>query len=670
MHVGLRRARAAMRLRYEEHTWPELRELAKRDDLVVVIPTATLEDHGHHLPVDTDARLVSAICERAVPAADGQALLFPTQVHGYTPHHMDFPGSVTLRWNVFVEALVDQGRSLCRHGFDRILFVNGHGSNQPLVDIAARLIGVEHRDAVCGSCFYLQSAEAKRVIAEVRDSPHPGGMAHACELETSLYLALRARPRADGQGGARDPRLGLRARLARLVRRPAPGVAALVRASAAAEWSATRLWPPRTRASGCFPPRWMRYVPSSARSPHVVVFLERITMRGSWVAVLAALLVVRDPCPGAGEEGPQDRLGAGPADAQPVHRPGRGELPDLGDQLRPARQLQPRQPRPVAGHRRELGRLRRQEDRSPSSSSTASSGPTGSRSRARTSSTASRCSAATACCSPATPRTSPRSRRPTTRRSIVKTKKPDTRIVGGIFVYIIPKHIWGKQTVKQLMGSYRPKPPIVGSGPYIVTEFDSNRLVRMERNPNWRGKKPAFDELQWIKYGSADAVERALTLGEVDMMHRGQAGDLRAARARPRTSRPSRRRRRRSPSWRSTCARATTARTRSTTRRSRTGRCARRSASPSTASGSTRSPRATRRSPATGCCPCTTRTSTRSPRASSTTRTTSTARDEMLDARGLGARARAACARRTASGSRSTSSCARSRRRTSRPRGW
>ena len=179
-----------MRLRYEEHTWPELKELAKREDLVVVIPTATLEDHGHHLPVDTDARLVSASCERAVAAADGQALLVPTQVHGYTPHHMDFPGSVTLRWNVFVEALVDQGRSLCHHGFDRILFVNGHGSNQPLVDIAARLIGVEHRNAVCGSCFYLQSQHAKDVIAEVRDSPRPGGMAHACELETSLYLAL------------------------------------------------------------------------------------------------------------------------------------------------------------------------------------------------------------------------------------------------------------------------------------------------------------------------------------------------------------------------------------------------------------------------------------------------------------------------------------------------
>jgi peptide/nickel transport system substrate-binding protein len=97
-------------------------------------------------------------------------------------------------------------------------------------------------------------------------------------------------------------------------------------------------------------------------------------------------------------------------------------------------------------------------------------------------------------------------------------KKPDTRIIGGIFVWILPEHVWGKQTIKQLTGSYRPEMPMVGSGPYIVTEFDSNRIVRMERNPNWRGDPPAFDEVQWIKYGSGDAVERALTLGEIDLI--------------------------------------------------------------------------------------------------------------------------------------------------------
>ncbi len=62
-----------MRLHYEEHTRPELRELAQRDDLVVVIPTATLEDHGYHMPIDTDVGLlVPARCPYAAERC-GQA---------------------------------------------------------------------------------------------------------------------------------------------------------------------------------------------------------------------------------------------------------------------------------------------------------------------------------------------------------------------------------------------------------------------------------------------------------------------------------------------------------------------------------------------------------------------------------------------------------------------
>src|SRR5947209_13247138 len=185
---------SALRSAYAEHTWLELRELAARDDVVIVIPTATLEDHGYHLPIDTDVRLIEAITAGAVcrfnDLDEGRALLFPTAVHGYTPHHMDFPGTISLRWNVFVEGLLDCGRSLCRHGFDRILILNGHGSNAPLVDIAARLINVEHRGAVCtASTLYLTTPESTRVLEQERSS-EPGGMSHACELETSIYLAL------------------------------------------------------------------------------------------------------------------------------------------------------------------------------------------------------------------------------------------------------------------------------------------------------------------------------------------------------------------------------------------------------------------------------------------------------------------------------------------------
>jgi peptide/nickel transport system substrate-binding protein len=101
---------------------------------------------------------------------------------------------------------------------------------------------------------------------------------------------------------------------------------------------------------------------------------------------------------------------------------------------------------------------------------------------------------------------------------VVKTKKPDARIVGGLFIYMLPEHIYGKQSVKKLTTTYKPPVPMVGSGPYITTEFKRNRIIRLSRNPNWRGAKPKFDEIQYIKYGSEDAVERALSLGEIDMV--------------------------------------------------------------------------------------------------------------------------------------------------------
>src|SRR5215213_228642 len=99
---------------------------------------------------------------------------------------------------------------------------------------------------------------------------------------------------------------------------------------------------------------------------------------------------------------------------------------------------------------------------------------------------------------------------------VVHTDQPDARVVGGLFVYIIPEHVYGKTPVKQLTGSFQPDLPLVGSGPYVVTDFERGRIVKMGRNPNFRGEKPQYDEIQFIKYGTTDAVIRALKLGEID----------------------------------------------------------------------------------------------------------------------------------------------------------
>jgi creatinine amidohydrolase len=175
-------------LLYERLTWPEVRRAAS-EDRVALIPVATLEDHGPHLPVDCDLRIAAEICRRAAEALPAETVLLPAIPHGYDPHHMDFPAALSIEWDTFTKYCRDVGLSLAHHGFTRMLYLNGHGSNQNLVETAARLVNVAYPNVLAAAAFYLASPEGLRVVEEVRDSTR-GGMGHACELETSIYLAI------------------------------------------------------------------------------------------------------------------------------------------------------------------------------------------------------------------------------------------------------------------------------------------------------------------------------------------------------------------------------------------------------------------------------------------------------------------------------------------------
>jgi creatinine amidohydrolase len=175
-------------LEYGRLTWPEVARAAA-EGRVPVVPIGTLEDHGPHLPIDTDVTLVEAICRAAATRLTDDTVLLPPIVHGYSPHHMDFPGTVTIGWDTFCRYCTDVALSLVRHGFKRVLLVNGHGSNQNLVEMAARLAMIEKPESLVAASFYLAGDESARVIADVRESDR-GGIAHACELETSLYLHI------------------------------------------------------------------------------------------------------------------------------------------------------------------------------------------------------------------------------------------------------------------------------------------------------------------------------------------------------------------------------------------------------------------------------------------------------------------------------------------------
>jgi creatinine amidohydrolase len=174
--------------RYEEFTWPEIRE-AVAQNRVPVLPVGTIEQHGPHLPLVTDVLTATEMSRRAVAAMPNEAILMPSVYYAFNEHHLDFPGTIAVEGNTFINYVTDIGKSLAHHGFRKILLVNGHGSNVPFLDIAARNI-TNHSQAICAMVPWWNLVP-KDLIKELRESEFPGGMAHGCELETSALLYLR-----------------------------------------------------------------------------------------------------------------------------------------------------------------------------------------------------------------------------------------------------------------------------------------------------------------------------------------------------------------------------------------------------------------------------------------------------------------------------------------------
>jgi creatinine amidohydrolase len=179
------RSRSLLEHRWEKLTWQEL-NLAAEAGKVVVLPIGSTEQHGHHLPLDVDTRLASSVAYAAAERIADEVLVLPSVAYGYTHHVMDFPGTINISPSTLVAFLLDITRSVAYHGFTRIVILNGHGSNHPLVEQAGRQTVVQ-TGALCMTLSWWQLI-ARYWNEEVRTSVNPGGSAHAGELETAMYM--------------------------------------------------------------------------------------------------------------------------------------------------------------------------------------------------------------------------------------------------------------------------------------------------------------------------------------------------------------------------------------------------------------------------------------------------------------------------------------------------
>jgi creatinine amidohydrolase len=178
----------------KEVLWGKLRrpeiENAARAGGVVIIPVASIEQHGNHLPVNTDANCVFEIAKRAAQAIDEFPLLvLPPIWTGYSPHHMTYPGSITLKYHTFVELLTQVATSVHAHGFKKILFLNGHGGNSAIVGaMRTKLAAEEGFSSVSYTYWDLPSIPEQIKMVSQSDK---GFIGHAGKIETSLQVYLQ-----------------------------------------------------------------------------------------------------------------------------------------------------------------------------------------------------------------------------------------------------------------------------------------------------------------------------------------------------------------------------------------------------------------------------------------------------------------------------------------------
>jgi mycofactocin system creatininase family protein len=165
-----------------EAHWPEVERGPRQ---LLVVPVGSLEQHGPHLPLDTDTRIAVAVARRACAGRAGVALA-PALPVGASGEHAAFPGTLSIGSEALAGCLIELGRHASLY-WPALLLVNGHGGNVTAVEAAAERLRYEGRACLAWHAA-LPASDARAGDAHAGDA-HAGD-AHAGWSETSIMLAL------------------------------------------------------------------------------------------------------------------------------------------------------------------------------------------------------------------------------------------------------------------------------------------------------------------------------------------------------------------------------------------------------------------------------------------------------------------------------------------------
>ena len=167
--------------------WPEVSSTdAAR--WIAVLPLAATEQHGPHLPLATDTIIADGHVERTVERlpASLPAVFLPTQAIAWSVEHVSAPGTLTLDWDTVTRAWLEIGACVARSGVRKIVIVNAHGGNVPVMDMVTRELRVRH-DMLAVATSWSRFGRPHGLFDE---RERKFGI-HGGDIETSMVMALR-----------------------------------------------------------------------------------------------------------------------------------------------------------------------------------------------------------------------------------------------------------------------------------------------------------------------------------------------------------------------------------------------------------------------------------------------------------------------------------------------
>jgi creatinine amidohydrolase len=172
---------------WTEMTWEDFHD-GDPSDWIAVLPVAAVEQHGPHLPVGVDSYIAEGYLHRVMELLPQSlpATFLPLQAVGKSDEHLSFPGTLTLSAETAIRAWTEIGESVYRAGVRKVVIVNSHGGNSPVIDIVAQNLRTRCKMlAVTTSWHRLGYPEGLFSKEEIAHGIHGG------EIETSLMLWLK-----------------------------------------------------------------------------------------------------------------------------------------------------------------------------------------------------------------------------------------------------------------------------------------------------------------------------------------------------------------------------------------------------------------------------------------------------------------------------------------------